>query len=205
MLACACVHKHGHTNPHSLCVPFLLFSTPTSSPLTHNFSSTKSHYWEFQSQAEFSRILRLFYSVYFPLLLLVSTFILPFPFFFVFLADFYSEKLSLGCCGICILLLGKRQKKILCFVIYLIYLGKEEENVSRGSKGTNWNRKTAYLRHQLSRIYMGLCVFFPIITSYNTFYKNNQTRILYRILFENFKNGVLSIILRVVFFSWRVL
>ena len=153
MLACACVHRHGHTNPHSLCIAFLLFSAPPPTPLTHNLSSIKSPYWEFPNQAEFSRILSLFYSIKFPLLLLVSMFILLFPFSFVFLADFSFEKLSLACCGVYILLLGKRQKKILCVFICLISLGKEEENVSRGSKGTNWNRKTAYLRHRLSRIY----------------------------------------------------
>lgn len=150
MLACACVHKHGHANPHSLCVPFLLFSTPPPSPLTHNFSSTKSHYWEFPSQAEFSRILRLSYSIYFPLLLLVSMFILPFPFFFVFLADFYSEKLSLGCCGICILLLGKRQKKffftMFCYLSDFFRKGRGEclKGIKRNKlEYKNWIFKTS--------------------------------------------------------------
>lgn len=171
---CSCAQAWTYKPTFSLnSIPSLFH--PSILPSHTHFSSTKSRYWEFPSQAEFSRVLRLFYSIYFPLLLLVSMFILPLPFSFVFLGDFYSEKLSFSYCGICILLLGKRQKKkLLCFVICLISLGKEEKNVSRESKGTNWDRKTAYLRHQLSRIYMGLCVFFfPIITTYNTFYKNN--------------------------------
>ena len=106
----ACVHAWTYTPPTCLPSPSLSFS-----PLHHPFSCTVLKYKVPllrvpKSRAESSRTLSLLYSIYFPLLLLISIFILLFPFRFVFLADFYSDKLSLHCCRIYILLLVKSQK-----------------------------------------------------------------------------------------------
>lgn len=115
---CSCAQAWTYKPTFSLnSIPSLFH--PSILPSHTHFSSTKSHYWEFSSQAEFSRIPRLFHSIYVPLLLLVLMFILPLPFSLVFLGDFYSEKLSFSCCGICILLLSKRQKKIFTMLCYL--------------------------------------------------------------------------------------